>query len=466
VHRISKTSLGTLDFRISNSDIFSLPAGGVGFASGLEARRETYSDNRDNRLDGTTTYTDSVSGIRYGTDIMGASPSPDVKARRTVVSAYAELAVPVISEDMEIPLVQSIDLQFAARDEHYSDFGNVFKSKVAGAWTVIDGIKLRSAWSQNFRAPNLAQFYSAGTQVANTRTDFAACRLNPTTACSGISTLEIRSGNQNLTPENGETLSAGVIVQPFSNLTFTVDYWSLRSKGVIGLQGAQNQILFDLLERLGGRSNPNVVRLAPVGTQVIGTIDSVKDDYFNLGLRELEGLDFGVSYDVRNTLLGSFNIDLNASKLLTYEQSASELQAQLIAANAAGTLGTGVTITQAGSQIQVNGNPEWRMSGNLTWKSGPVSAGVLVNYVGAVFDTGTIKVADQFFKLPSVTTVNTYVQYRAGEDQGAFSGTRFRVGARNLFDKQPPLASTNYGFLGSLHDAVGRFVYFELSKEF
>jgi iron complex outermembrane recepter protein len=466
VHRISTTSLGTWDFRISNSDIFSLPAGGVGFASGLEARRETYSDNRDNRLDGTTTYTDSVSGIRYGTDIMGASPSPDVKARRTVVSAYAELAVPLISDDMEIPLIQSIDLQVAARDEHYSDFGNVFKTKVAGAWTVMDGIKLRSAWSQNFRAPNLAQFYSAGTQVANTRTDFAACRLNPLTTCSGISTLEVRSGNQNLTPENGETLSAGIIIQPFRNLTFTADYWSLRSKGVIGLQGAQNQILFDLLERLGGRSNPNVVRLAPVGTQVIGTIDYVKDDYFNLGLRELEGLDFGVSYDVRNTLLGSFNIDLNASKLLTYEQSASELQAQLIAANAAGTLGTGVTITQAGSQIQVNGNPEWRMSGNLTWKSGPVSAGVLVNYVGAVFDTGTIKVADQFFKLPSVTTVNTYVQYRAGEDQGAFSGTRFRVGARNLFDKQPPLASTNYGFLGSLHDAVGRFVYFELSKEF
>ena len=35
VHRISTTSLGTWDFRISNSDIFSLPAGGVGFASGL-----------------------------------------------------------------------------------------------------------------------------------------------------------------------------------------------------------------------------------------------------------------------------------------------------------------------------------------------------------------------------------------------------------------------------------------------
>ena len=125
-----------------------------------------------------------------------------------------------------------------------------------------------------------------------------------------------------------------------------------------------------------------------------------------------------------------------------------------------------MTITQAGSQIQVNGNPEWRLSGNLTWRSGPVSAGVLVNYVGSVFDTGTLQVDGKFYELPSVTTVNAYVQYRVGKDEGLLSGTRFRVGARNLFDRQPPLASTNYGFLGSLHDAVGRFVYFELSREF
>lgn len=466
VHRISETSLGTLDFRISNPEIFKLPGGDVGFASGVEVRRETYSDDRDARLDGTISYTDSVSGIRYGTDIMGASPAPDVNADRTVVSAHAELAVPLISDEMNVPLIQSLDLQIAARDEHYSDFGNVFKSKVAGAWTLIDGIKLRSSWSQNFRAPNLAQFYSAGTQVANTRTDFAACRLNPATACTGVSTLEVRSGNQRLKPESGETFSAGAILQPFRNLTFTADYWSLRSKGVIGIEGAQNQILFDLLERLAGRTNPNVVRLAPVGTQVIGTIDSVQDNYFNLGLRKLEGLDFALDLNLRNTPLGSFNIDISASKLLKYEQEASDLQAKLIAANAAGTLGTGVTITQAGSQIQVNGNPEWRLSGNVTWKSGPFSAGVLVNYVGSVFDTGTAQVNGEFYKLPSVTTVNTYVQYRADKGDGILDGTRFRVGARNLFDKQPPLYSSNFGFLGSLHSAVGRFVYFELSKEF
>ncbi len=445
--------------------MFDLPAGPLGIAGGVEVRRETYEDNRDDRLDGTITYTDSVTGIKYGTDIMGASGAPDVKGARTVTSAYIELAVPVISPDMNIPLVQSIDIQLAARDEYYSDFGNVLKPKIAGVWAVIDGIKLRSSWSQSFRAPNLAQFYSEGTQVANTRTDFAQCRLNAT-ACTGVSTLEVRSGNQSLQPEDAENFSAGVVLQPVPNLTLTVDYWSLTSDGVIGLQGAQNQILFDLLERQNGRSNPNVVRAAPVGTQVVGDLQFVQDDYFNLGPRYLRGLDFGVSYDLRDTPLGNFNFDFNAAKLIRFEQSPSALQQQLIDANAAGKLGTGVVITQAGSLIKQNGNPQWRYTGNLTWRMNGFSAGVLVSHVGPVFDTGTLVVNGQNYEVEGVTTVNTYVQYRTGKNAGALSGARFRIGARNLFDKQPPLTSSNFGFNGALHDAVGRFIYFEASKEF
>ena len=465
VHRIGKTSLATGDFRVSNNQLFELPAGPLGIAGGFEIRRETYEDNRDDRLDGTITYTDSVTGINYGTDIMGASGAPDVKGSRTVTSAYIELAVPVISPDMNIPLVQSIDIQLAARDEYYSDFGNVLKPKIAGVWAVIDGIKLRSSWSQSFRAPNLAQFYSAGTQVANTRTDFAQCRLNAT-ACAGVSTLEVRSGNQSLQPEDAENFSGGVVLQPLPNLTLTVDYWSLTSKGVIGLQGAQNQILFDYLERQNGRSNPNVVRAAPVGTQVVGDLQFVQDDYFNLGPRYLRGLDFGASYDLRDTPLGSFNFDFNAAKLIRFEQSPSALQQQLIDANAAGQLGTGVAITQAGSLIKQNGNPQWRYTGNLTWRMNGFSAGLLVSHVGPVFDTGTLVINGQNYEVEGVTTVNTYVQYRTGKNAGALSGARFRIGARNLFDKQPPLTSSNFGFNGALHDAVGRFIYFEASKEF
>ena len=51
------------------------------------------------------------------------------------------------------------------------------------------------------------------------------------------------------------------------------------------------------------------------------------------------------------------------------------------------------------------------------------------------------------------------VQYRK-------DGYRARFGARNAFDQKPPLSSSNYGFLGSLHDAIGRMFYLELSKDF
>lgn len=465
VARISETSLLTADFRVSNARLFALPAGNVGMAAGVEFRRETYLDNRDDRLDGTIKYTDSVTGITYGTDVMGASPAPDVSAGRNVLAAYLEFAVPVISQDMNVPLIRNLDLQLASRDEYYSDFGNVLRSKVAGLWEVFKGVSLRGAWSQSFRAPNLAQFYSEGTQVSNTRTDWAACRLN-NTACTGLGTLEVRAGNQRLKPENSENLSAGLILQPHRAVTFTVDYWRLRSNGVIGLQGAQNQILYDLLLRQQGSFNPNVVRLAPVTGQVVGDLQFVQDDYFNLGPRTLSGYDFVLSLDLPDTPLGNISIDVAASRLNKLFQSPSDVQSQLIAANAAGQFGTGITIPLAGDQVQLNGNPRWRQSLNISWRSGPVSANLLINYVGAVFDTGTALVNGQFWEIGSFTTINSFVQYRAGKSWGALKDTRFRIGARNLFDQAPPLASNNFGFFGQLHDPIGRFVYVQIGKDF
>jgi len=94
VHRISSTTLTTWDGRFTTPEIFRLESGSVGLAAGVEWRRETYQDDRDGRLDGTIKYIDSVTGRAYDTDIMGASASPDVNASRSVIGAYAELAVP------------------------------------------------------------------------------------------------------------------------------------------------------------------------------------------------------------------------------------------------------------------------------------------------------------------------------------------------------------------------------------
>ena len=470
VNRISETTLAMWDLKVSRPDVVALPGGDVGIASGLEVRRESYVDNRDPRLDGTIKYTDVVTNITYGTDVMGASPSPDVRAHRSIMSAYLELAVPVVSPAMEIPLVKSIDMQLAARTERYSDFGTVTKPKVALNWTMTDWLALRGSASQAFRAPNLPQFYSTGTQVSNTRTDFSFCRLNAVT-CAGASTIEVRSGNQGLGPEEADNLSAGLVLEPSlpesaGKLTLSVDFWSIKQTEVIGIEGGQVQLLYDYLLRLDGQSNPKLVRDAPVGTNRVGQLLQINDNYFNITPRQLEGLDASLRYELRRTKFGNFTFTVNAAKLTKFEQQATEMASKVIDANNAGRFGPGIVVTAAGNQIGINGNPEWRGSASLTWRQQQWRAGLFVNYVGSVFDTGPAAVNGQLFEVDSWTTMSVYGQYDFRRRDDILDQTSLRLGVRNIEDKDPPVTSTNFGYFGSLANATGRYVYMTLSKSF
>lgn len=470
VNRISETTLAMWDLKVSRPDVAALPGGDVGIASGLEVRRESYVDNRDPRLDGTIKYTDVVTNITYGTDVMGASPSPDVRAHRSIMSAYLELAVPVVSPAMEIPLVKSIDMQLAARTERYSDFGTVTKPKVALNWTMTDWLALRGSASQAFRAPNLPQFYSSGTQVSNTRTDYSFCRLNAIT-CAGASTIEVRSGNRGLGPEEADNLSAGLVLEPSlpesaGKLTLSVDFWSIKQTEVIGIEGGQVQLLYDYLLRLDGQSNPNLVRDAPVGTNRVGQLLQINDNYFNITPRQLEGLDASLRYELRRTKFGNFTFTVNAAKLTKFEQQATEMASKVIDANNAGRFGPGIVVTAAGNQIGINGNPEWRGSASLTWRQQQWRAGLFVNYVGSVFDTGPAAVNGQLFEVDSWTTMSVYGQYDFRRRDDILDQASLRLGVRNIEDKDPPVTSTNFGYFGSLANATGRYVYVTLSKSF
>ena len=59
---------------------------------------------------------------------------------------------------------------------------------------------------------------------------------------------------------------------------------------------------------------------------------------------------------------------------------------------------------------------------------------------------------------------NAYVQYTFAEETEA--PTRLRLGVRNVFDTEPPLADESYGYIGGLHSSRGRFVYMSVRKTF
>lgn len=485
VTRDNKATLFLTDFKLSNANVFSLPAGDVGFATGVEARRESFFDDRDDRLDGTTTFTDAVTGNFVTTsDVLGSSPTPDTSGSRWVLSTFAEFAVPVISPDMEIPLVQRLDLQVAGRYEDFEISGSTFKPKVAASWVVTDGLMIRGAWSEGFRAPNLVQIFDTGIRRVNTRDDLVICQarvdagdLASLDDCPGEGVESVRSGTDELDNEDTTQYNVGVVLEPqfIPGLTLTADYWRVEQRGIVGIFGDNNQIALDLLLRSQGSSNPNVVRgevdpdlaaiFAASSLAPAGEIVEVRDPYTNLDDRVVEGLDFGLLYQVDTDNLGSFNFAFNAAKLSTFEQTPGALGQQLLDAIAAGQLPDSVEVTGIGDLVEQNGRPEWRFTSSVRWRYENWGAGLFGRYVGEFDDTSvTNNTTGEAFRVDSWFTVNANISYRI--EGGTLDGTRIQLGINNLFDEDPPLSDESFGFLGDVHSGTGRFFFIDLQKTF
>ena len=493
VFRKGETSLALADFKISNGELFSIPGGDIGVAAGVEFRRETFFDDRDPRLDGTITFTDAITGAFNGSDVAGTSPSPDTSGNREVYSAFAEVFVPVVGRDMNIPLVEEFTLQFAGRAEHFSDVNETaVVPRVAAAWTVTDGVLLRGAWSRGFRAPNLVQVNDAGTTRSNTRDDFVICQArvekgldSSLAVCAGAGTISFRSGTDELVPEKTRSINLGVVLEPPSvpGLTLTADYWNIQQTGIIGVFGDDNAIALDLLRRLNGSTNPNVQREDPDADQIAlfagtslaaaGSIIQVLDPYLNLDSRKSRGWDFGLFYDLPDFGLGDFRIRLNAARLSSFVQSAGPDAQELLDGIANGDLPTDVAVGGLGELLEIEGRPKWRWSSSLLWSSGNFDASLFGKYVGKVYDTSVtrdnlLEVSDNpninFYPVSDQFTLNATITYTF--DEGALDGTRIRLGLNNIFNEDPPLADETYGYFSELHSARGRVARVEVRHSF
>lgn len=484
--RVSKTSLAYWDFKGSTTNLVHLPAGNLGIAIGGEVRRETQFDDRDPRVDGTIQFTDSITGAVNGSDLVSTSPSPDTRGRRTVAAAYVELAVPVISPDMNIPLVRNIELQLAGRFENYSDVGSIAKPKIAGAWDIIRGIRLRGSYAEGFKAPNLEQINATLVTRSNTRTDYVRCEaqlrnkaITSFANCSqAFATTARRSGNPDLKPEESKTWTAGIVLEPhfldstIGRITLTADYWHVDQTGIVGLFGEGNALINDYLLRVGGSSDTNVVRAAPTADDValfagsgiapVGRVLFVNDKYVNLLPQQVAGVDLGFNWRLPDFGIGRFTLNANAAYLDKFFLQPSAPIQTLIDARAAGTINAGTTIADAGNLIRQNGKPQWKVTGSLTWEKGPFQIGGYTQYTGDVDDTGLIDSAGTAWVVQDQMTFNLYGQVTVGNRrEGRY---RLRFGVRNLTDAGPPLSSN--GFLGSLYNPYGRYWYTNVRASF
>ena len=483
MRRLSRTTLTMADFKLSRGDLFDLPAGSAGMAVGIEARRETQSDDRDANVDGAFTFTDMVTGETNLSNVSAVSPNPDTQGSREVFSTYIEFAVPLVSPEMNIPLIYQLDMQLAGRYEHYSDFGSVAKPKVAVAWDVVPGVRLRGSYSEGFRAPNLEQTnatqYSrlaSGVDYVRCEADLRAGRIANFSACaqntSGASLLV--AGNPDLEPEESTNSSYGLVLQPsfipdrFGAFTFTVDRWRIEQEKIVGLLGAQTALALDYLNRVEGGSNPLVNRRAATpedillfegtGLTPVGEVISINDRFINLQPQTVSGLDLGMNWSLRRTRFGTFTVNVNASKLDEFARDPGDIVNALYAARADGTINAGTTLPETTQLVGQNGRPEWRVNASLTWRKGPVRAGVSSQYISDFDQPGLLGASNEAWVVDSRQTINAYVDYEFAAE------TRLRLGVRDLTDQGPPLADG--GYRGTVHSPWSRYWYVNASKSF
>ena len=473
IYRENTTELFLADFKISNNNIYELPAGPVAALIGFETRKEEYTDERDPRIDGRVTYTVPIgpkAGLTFPliSDIVNSSATPGSSGSRTTNSLFAEL---------QIPIYETIDAQLAVRYEDSDDYGDATVGKFAIGWQPLDQVKLRYSASETFRAPAMILVNEGFLGRSSTQND-ALLEFASGNDYDGYSMQRVTDGNPDLKAEMGENESIGLVIEPIDNLIITFDQWSIETEDTVGIFGMTNAILLDTLIRAeGGASectgNPLVIRnsvaedtvdWSAAGLCPAGLVERVNDFYVNGDTRTIEGLDTSVIYSL-DTDFGAFSAKfVNVHYDTKFQEAGGDAKKLSIAGQPGGILEGQVSARGVDNLLGLNGSIEDKYTMSLSWKNGPYQVLISGTQWGEFFESGHTETIDgerTMWTVDSMTMMNLTLGYTFESD------LRVRLQVKNIKDERAPLADETFSmFWGDLHTDYGRNFNIEFYKKF
>jgi hypothetical protein len=284
-----------------NGDLFKLPAGPVSFAIGGEYDAPRWTRDRD--------------ALNTTFQTIGSTGGGSARVNRDVWSIYQEVRVPFTSPTWNFPGFYSFEVDFAEREEWYSQNTsavlassafpsqpaahsqyNAQKPKVSVRWQPLDpkyigALTLRGSYTEAFHAPALSEISPASTQGFGGAFDRLTNRGSPA--------FEIRViGNPNLQPEVAYEWTYGIVYSPkwIKGLTLSADWWHIDMRSIASLLGVQ--FIVDL-------NNPDlVIRGPPTIPGEPGPILLVIDPNENLTGAIFEGLDYEAIYTLDSSIFG------------------------------------------------------------------------------------------------------------------------------------------------------------------
>jgi iron complex outermembrane receptor protein len=283
-----------------NGDLFNLPAGPVSFAVGGEYDAPRWTLDRD--------------ALNTTFQTIGLANGESARVNRDVWSIYQEVRVPFTSPTWNFPGFYSFEVDFAEREEWYSQNTsavlptgafplqpaahsqyNAQKPKVSVRWQPLDpkyigALTLRGSYTEAFHAPALSEISPASSEGDTFVFDPLLKDL--------VDVEERVLGNPNLQPEVAYEWSYGAVYNPkwINGLTLSADWWHIDMRSIASLLGAQ----FIVENNIPGL----VIRgLSPIPGQP-GPIILVIDPNENLAGAIFEGLDYEAIYLLDSSIFG------------------------------------------------------------------------------------------------------------------------------------------------------------------
>jgi outer membrane receptor protein involved in Fe transport len=441
---------------------------GVGIAIGAEYRQEGLRFNADANYQ-------AFEGAGQGGPVLPVSGSYNVK------DLFGEVRVPLVQD---VFMAKDLTLNASYR---YSDYSTNTTTNTYGIgldWAIIDDVKLRGSFQHAVRAPNIIELFSpqqiglfdwtdpcggnattsptlTAAQCANTGLDPArygtAGLISPAGQYDGFF-----GGNPDLSPETGDTWTAGIVFTPtfLDGFSLTLDYWSIKIEDTISTVSPDITVT-----QCGITGDPvycsNVNRDPNNGSLWVGS-GFVTATNLNIGTTETAGWDTNLLYNLPVGDWGTLNFSLIGTYIekLNYEPLPGVVKYDCVGFY--GPTNCGTPTPEWRSKFRTTWSTPWNVDLSLAWR---YYASVDIDRSSSDPDL-TKSYVSEYRTLDAQNYIDLAAVYTFAEKY------TMSAGINNLFDDDPPLtgnAGLPYGngnTYPQVYDALGRYVFFGLSAKF
>jgi iron complex outermembrane receptor protein len=418
-----KSKSTTFDGRVSG-DLFSLPAGPLQYATGVQLRKEEFVATPSAALE-----TGDIAGLGGAT--------PPVNRDRKINSVFAEL---------NAPIVKGLDGNVAVRRDDYNDVGASTNYKASVRYQPVREFLVRASAGTGFRAPTLVDLWQPQTLGSSEQFN------DPATGQTDLQVNSLTGGNPALKPEESKQRSIGIVLQPTQSLTVAVDYYDIRVEDIISLPSAQEVVS---RFRAGDPAFAGLVTLTPGSNDIESIIQTLQ----NVGSAKVRGVDLEANFR-QQIGPGRLDLGLSGSYMIQFDQTSPG----------------GATSHKVGTMVEPNGTPvlstnanndgvilRWKHYLSATWTQGPWAVTLAQNFYKGYRDGDDLE--GRPHRVPDQALYDLQVGYNG------IRNLKLALGVRNLFDKDPPIyipTSNQFqaGYDISLYDPRSRFVYLSAAYKF